>query len=98
MPRLPTIEKAKAVGYAKIFDCNQGQARLMPVERETFGRRLAEYHARYGRQAEPFAVVGGADVTTRLADLNALVPPADTRPVKIFADIHAARQWLAELA
>jgi hypothetical protein len=35
-------------------------------------------------------------VTTRLADLNALVPPADTRPVAIFGDIHAARRWLAE--
>jgi hypothetical protein len=32
----------------------------------------------------------------RLADLQALVPPADTRPVRIFNDIHAARAWLAD--
>ena len=98
MGYLGDVEKAKAVGYAKIFDCTQGQASLMPAERDIFGNRLADYHARFGRQAGPFAVVAGADVTTRLADLNALVPPANTRPVKIFADIHGARQWLAELS
>jgi hypothetical protein len=96
MGYLDDVERAKAVGYAKIFDCSVGQASLMPMERETFGKRLTAYHAKYGKQAGPFAVVAGADVTTRLADLNALVPPADTRPVKIFGDIHAARQWLAE--
>ena len=96
MGYLDDVEKAKAVGYAKIFDCTVGQASLMPVERETFAKRLAAYHARYGKQAGAFAVVAGADVTTRLADLNALVPPANTRPVAIFGDIHAARRWLAE--
>lgn len=93
---LEDVEKARAVGYAKIFDCSVGRSNLLPDEREAFVRRLAAYHARYGKQAGPFAVVAGADVVERLADLQALVPPADTRPVRIFNDIHAARAWLAD--
>jgi len=96
MGYLDDVEKARAVGYAKIFDCSSGQSNLLPQERETFARRLAAYHARYGRQAGPFAVVAGADVGKRLADLQALVPPADSRPVRVFGDIHAARAWLAK--
>jgi hypothetical protein len=96
MGYLDDVEKAKAVGYAKIFDCSVGQSSLLPDERAVFASRLAAYHAKYGKQAGPFAVVAGVDVTSRLADLNALVPPADTRPVQIFADIYAARRWLAE--
>jgi hypothetical protein len=92
---LEDVEKARAVGYAKIFDCSVGQSNLLPAEREAFARRLAAYHAKYGKQAGPFAVVAGADVVERLADLQALVPPANTRPVRIFNDIHAARAWLA---
>ncbi len=91
---LDDVEKARAVGYAKIFDCTSGRANLLPAERETFSRRLAAYHARYGRQAGPFAVVAGADVTERLADLDGLVRAADTRPVGIFDHINAARAWL----
>jgi hypothetical protein len=98
MGYLDDVEKARAVGYAKIFDCSSGQSRLLPEEREVFVRRLAAYHAKYGRQAGPFAVVAGADVFERLADLKALVPPANSRPVGYFNDIHAARAWLAEQA
>jgi len=93
---LEDVEKARAVGYAKIFDCSVGQSNLLPAEREAFARRLAAYHTKYGKQAGPFAVVAGADVVERLADLQALVPPANTRPVRIFNDIHAARAWLAD--
>lgn len=96
MGYLDDVEKARAVGYAKIFDCSSGRSNLLPEERELFSQRLAVYHARYGRQAGPFAVVAGPDVVERLADLQALVPPADTRPVRIFGDIHAARKWLAD--
>jgi hypothetical protein len=96
MGYLDDVEKARAVGYAKIFDCSSGQSNLLPEERETFARRLAAYHARYGRQAGPVAVVAGADVGKRLADLQALMPPADSRPVRVFGDIHAARAWLAK--
>ena len=92
---LEDVEKARAVGYAKIFDCSVGRSNLLPEEREAFSRRLAAYHTKYGKQAGPFAVVAGADVVERLADLQALVPPANTRPVRIFNDIHAARAWLA---
>jgi hypothetical protein len=95
MGYLEDVEKARAVGYAKIFDCSVGQSNLLPAEREAFAKRLAAYHAKYGKQAGPFAVVAGADVVERLADLQALVPPANTRPVRIFNDIHAARAWLA---
>jgi hypothetical protein len=93
---LEDVEKARAVGYAKIFDCSVGKSNLLPEERDAFSRRLAAYHTKYGKQAGPFAVVAGADVVERLADLQALVPPADTRPVRIFNDIHAARAWLAD--
>jgi len=93
---LEDVEKARAVGYAKIFDCSVGRSNLLPEEREAFAKRLAAYHTKYGKQAGPFAVVAGADVVERLADLQALVPPANTRPVRIFNDIHAARAWLAD--
>lgn len=95
---LDDVEKARAVGYAKIFDCSTGRSNLLPPERELFAKRLAVYHTKYGKQAGPFAVVAGVDVTTRLADLHALVPPANTRPVKIFQDIHSARAWIEELS
>ncbi len=98
MGYLDDVERARAVGYAKIFDCSSGRSHLLPEEREVFVRRLAAYHAKYGRQAGPFAVVAGADVFERLADLKALVPPANSRPVGYFNDIHAARAWLAEQA
>lgn len=94
MGYLDDVEKAKAVGYAKIFDCSAGQTSLMPMERETLRQRLATYHAKYGKQAGPFAVVAGPDVVQRLGDLDALVRNADTRPVEVFKDIHAARAWL----
>ncbi|MBS0540041.1 MAG: hypothetical protein JSR47_14845 [Proteobacteria bacterium] len=96
MGYLDDVEKARAVGYAKIFDCLSGQSNLLPDERDVFAKRLAAYHARYGKQAGPFAVVAGPDVVHRLADLQALVPPANTRPVRIFGDIHSARAWIAE--
>jgi hypothetical protein len=96
MGYLDDVEKARAVGYAKIFDCSNGQTTLMPTERETFVRRLAAYHAKYGKQAGPFAVVAGADVMQRLGALDGLVRNADSRPVEIFGHITAARQWLAE--
>lgn len=91
---LDDVEKAKAVGYAKIFDATAGQTNLMPMEREALQQRLAAYHAKYGKQAGPFAVVAGADVLQRLGHLDALVRNADSRPVEIFMDIHAARAWL----
>jgi hypothetical protein len=98
MGYLDDVEKARAVGYAKIFDCSTGRSNLLPEEREAFVRRLTAYHAKYGRQAGPFAVVAGTDVFERLADLKALVPPANSRPVGYFNDIHAARAWLADPA
>jgi hypothetical protein len=70
----------------------------MPTEREAFAGRLAAYHAKYGKQAGPFAVVAGADVMQRLGALDGLVRNADSRPVEVFKDIHAARLWLAEHA
>jgi hypothetical protein len=96
MGYLDDVEKARAVGYAKIFDCSNGQTTLMPTECEAFARRLAAYHAKYGKQAGPFAVVAGADVMQRLGALDGLVRNADSRPVEIFSHITAARQWLAE--
>ena len=95
---LDEVEKAKAVGYAKIFDCTAGQTGLMPAARETLRQRLAGYHAKYGKQAGPFAVVAGEDVHQRLGALDGLVRAADSRPVEIFRDIHAAREWLAAQA
>jgi hypothetical protein len=98
MGYLDDVEKARAVGFAKIFDCSNGQTSLMPTEREAFALRLAAYHAKYGKQAGPFAVVAGADVMQRLGALDGLVRNADSRPVEVFKDIHAARLWLAEHA
>ncbi len=53
MGYLDNVEKAKAVGYAKIFDCTVGQANLMPVERETFGRRLRRGRGRDDAPGRP---------------------------------------------
>jgi hypothetical protein len=95
---LDDVEKARAVGYAKIFDCSAGHTTLLPVEKEALAARLAEYHTRYGREAGPFAVVASPDVNQRLGALNGLVRKADSRPVEIFTDIHAARAWLERQA
>jgi len=87
------VTKARARSYGKIFDSTSGTSVLSEKHIATFRARMDAFVA--GGKVGPFAVVTGPERHMRLANICKTVAMAD-RPMRIFADIDTARQWLAE--
>jgi hypothetical protein len=92
---LDDIVKARAVGYRKIFDATSGTSVLSPQDVEVLRATLADFTQKR-RDVGPFAVITGGNREGRLANICQTATTAD-RPMRVFADIHAARRWLNEM-
>ena len=91
---LDDVVKARAVPYRKIFDASSGTSVLSPEDVVTLRNKLAEFTQKRDNVG-PFAVVTGGNRQGRMADICQTITTAN-RPMRIFADIQAARQWLEE--
>ena len=91
---LEDIVKARAVPYRKIFDASSGTSVLTPADVEALQVKLAEFTQKRD-DVGPFAVVTGGNREGRMANICQTASRAD-RPMRVFADIHSARQWLEE--
>ncbi|HTR85202.1 MAG TPA: hypothetical protein VMI56_12045 [Reyranella sp.] len=81
-----------AMPYRKIFEFkNAAQWQLDDNDMMALGARIRAY-ARTGPMG-PLAIVAGTDEAYETAMMFATLGEAD-RPLKIFRELHAARQWL----
>jgi hypothetical protein len=79
------------VAYAKIFEITHTPAALNDDNLKTLGKRVA-FYAQHG-QVGPLAIVAASDESYEKAAVFAADAKVD-RPLKIFRELHAARQWL----
>jgi hypothetical protein len=91
---LDDVVKARAVPYRKIFDASSGTSVLTPEDVVTLRSKLAEFTQKRDNVG-PFAVVTGGNRQGRMANICQTITTAN-RPMRVFADIHSARQWLEE--
>jgi len=91
---LADIVKARAVPYRKIFDASGGTSVLTPEDVDALRAKLAEFTQKRDNVG-PFAVVTGGNREGRMANICQTITTAN-RPMRVFADIHSARQWLDE--
>jgi len=91
---LDDVVKARAVPYRKIFDASSDTSVLSPEDVVTLRNKLAEFTQKRDNVG-PFAVVTGGNRQGRMADICQTITTAN-RPMRVFADIQATRQWLEE--
>ena len=91
---LEDIVKARAVSYRKIFGASSGTSVLTLSDVEVLQATLAEFTQKRDNVG-PFAVVTGGNREGRMANICQAASGAE-RPMHVFADIHAERQWLEE--
>ncbi len=96
--RLPDIESyldgvvtAGALAYRKIFDMTQSTPNLGDDDLMALGARIRAYIAL--GEIGPLAIVATTDKSYEQAMMFATLAEAN-RPVKIFRELHLARQWL----
>lgn len=96
--RLADIEKyldgvtvADALPYRKIFDTSNATMMLGDADMMALGARIQAY-LKIGRLG-PLAIVAVTDRAYQQAALFEALAEGE-RPVKIFRELHAARQWL----
>lgn len=92
---LDDVVVADALPYAKIFDLGTASWALSDADMQALGARIRAYPAlaKFG----PIAIVAASDDQNHHAQMFAALADVD-RPLRIFRDSSAARQWLAETA
>ena len=80
-----------AMAYAKIFEITHTPMALNEANLRTLGARVIDY-ARHG-QIGPVAIVAASDESYAQAQIFADAARVQ-RPLQIFRELHAARQWL----
>jgi hypothetical protein len=88
---LDAIVVADALSYRKIFDTTQAVADLSDADMMALGARIRAY-ATTGDMG-PLAIVASTPDSFERAHLFAALAEA-RRPIKIFQELHEARQWL----
>ena len=88
---LDAVVVADALGYRKIFDFTQAQAELSDGDMMVLGARIRAY-ASTGAMG-PLAIVAVTPESYERAHMFATLADAQ-RPIKIFTELHKARQWL----
>ena len=88
---LDGVITADALSYGKIFDTTAATADLSEDDMMALGARIRAYIA-IGRIG-PLAIVAATDRSHQQARMFAALAVAD-RPIRIFRELHAARQWL----
>ena len=92
---LDEVITADALAYRKIFDMTQATPKLSEDDLMALGARIRAYIL-LGKIG-PLAIVATTDRSYQQARMFAALAEAD-RPIKIFRELHLARQWLDGLA
>ena len=80
-----------AMAYAKIFEITHTPSALNEENLKSLGERVI-YYAQHG-QIGPVAIVAASDDSYAQAQVFAAAAKV-SRPLAIFRELHAARQWL----
>jgi len=84
-----------AMAYAKIFEITHTPGALTgalsPENLKSLGQRVV-FHAQHG-QVGPLAIVAASEESYAQASIFAAAATVD-RPLRIFRELHAARQWI----
>jgi hypothetical protein len=84
-----------AMGYRKIFEITHTPMALTEENLKALGQRVV-FYAQHG-QIGPIAIVAASDESYAQAQIFASAAQV-SRPLQIFRELHAARQWLDTLA
>jgi len=79
------------MAYAKIFEITQTPLAISEDNLQALGQRVM-FYAQHG-QIGPLAIVAASDESYAQAQIFAKAA-AVKRPLQIFRELHAARQWL----
>jgi hypothetical protein len=79
------------MAYRKIFEITHTPMALSEENLKALGQRVM-FYAQHG-QIGPLAIVASSDESFAQAQIFAVAAPA-RRPLAIFRELHAARQWL----
>lgn len=92
---LDAIVVADVLGYRKIFDLTKGTVDLPDDDMMALGARIRAYAqtSEMGGAMGPLAIVASTPESHERAHLFAALADAQ-RPIKIFMQLHKARQWL----
>ena len=85
------VARANASTYRKLFDASQATADLSDDELMALGARIRAYVAL--GPIGPVAIVVPTVATHEQALIFAALAEAD-RPIRVFRELHLARQWL----
>ena len=85
------VARANASAYRKLFDASQATADLSDDELMALGARIRAYVAL--GPIGPVAIVVPTVATHEQALIFAALAEAD-RPIRVFRELHLARQWL----
>jgi hypothetical protein len=88
---LDAVVTANALPYRKIFDMTQATPKLSDDDLMALGARIRAYIPL--SPIGPLAIVATTDESYQQARMFAALAEAD-RPIKIFRELHLARQWL----
>jgi len=80
-----------AMGYRKIFEITHTPMALTEENLKALGQRVV-FYAQHG-QIGPIAIVAASDESYAQAKIFASAAQV-SRPLQIFRELHAARQWL----
>jgi hypothetical protein len=88
---LDAVVVADGLPYRKIFDMTQAEPAISDNDMMGLGARIRAYATMGGMG--PLAIVASTDVSYERAHLFAALADA-RRPIRIFRELHQARQWL----
>ena len=88
---LDAIVVADVLSYRKMFDMTQAEPGLSNDDMMELGARIRAYAATSG--IGPLAIVASSQESFERAHLFAALAEA-RRPIRIFRELHEARQWL----
>ncbi|HYD08441.1 MAG TPA: hypothetical protein VEC60_22105 [Reyranella sp.] len=88
---LDALVVADVLPYRKIFDTTQAEPSLSDADMMELGARIRAYATT--DQMGPLAIVASSSEALERAQLFAALAEA-RRPVRIFRELHEARQWL----
>ena len=81
------------MAYRKLFEITQTPMALSEENLQALGQRVM-FYAQHG-QVGPLAIVAASDESYAQAEIFAKASTV-RRPLQIFRELHAARQWLDE--
>jgi hypothetical protein len=88
---LDAVVVADGLPYRKMFDMTQAEPALPDDDMMALGARIRAYTTMDG--LGPLAIVASTDISYERARMFAALADA-RRPLKIFRELHHARQWL----